>query len=174
MKALNLKGQKFGRLTAQSPTTHLGKRAWHCLCDCGREHVVLTKHLTNGSVLSCGCYRFEVIQANIKNNITHGMSHSRLTVIYNGMKGRCYNPSVRSYRWYGARGIKICPEWHGHIDVFIQWALSNGYADNLQIDRKNNDKDYSPDNCQWSTPQEQQKNRRISPKKSTKGMPCPY
>jgi len=84
----------------------------------------------------------------------HGETKGRLHIIWRDMKQRCLNPNNIGFKNYGGRGITICPEWtdkeKGYIN-FRDWALSNGYADNLQIDRKNNDGNYEPNNCQWLT-----------------------
>lgn len=77
--------------------------------------------------------------------------NDRIGNIFKGMKDRCYNTSIKSYRWYGAKGIKVCDEWMNEPKLFEVWALSNGYADDLTIDRIYEDKDYSPDNCRWIT-----------------------
>ena len=71
--------------------------------------------------------------------------------IFKGMKGRCYNKKLKDYRWYGAKGIKVCDEWLDNPKSFEDWALSNGYKKGLSIDRKNELKDYSPENCRWIT-----------------------
>lgn len=71
--------------------------------------------------------------------------------IFEGMKNRCYNPNSKNYRWYGAKGIKICDEWLSNPSSFEKWALSNGFEDNLTIDRINENKNYCPDNCWWIT-----------------------
>ena len=78
--------------------------------------------------------------------------NKRIGRIFYGMKQRCYNSSERSYRWYGARGIKICDEWLRNPMAFEEWSLDNGYSDELTIDRINEDEDYSPDNCRWVSP----------------------
>ncbi|WP_024346610.1 hypothetical protein [Lacrimispora indolis] len=83
----------------------------------------------------------------------HGLSKTRLYGIYSGMKQRCYNPANPHYSWYGAKGITICDEWLGDngLQNFFDWALNNGYNENLTIDRIESDKEYSPENCQWIT-----------------------
>lgn len=81
-------------------------------------------------------------------------SKTRLYKIFQGMKDRCYNVNSSHYKTYGAKGIEICPEWleNGGVQNFISWSLDNGYDDNLSLDRIDNNKGYSPDNCQWVTP----------------------
>lgn len=76
-------------------------------------------------------------------------NNKRIGNIFNGMKQRCYNPNERSYKWYGAKGIKICDEWINSPKSFEEWSLQNGYNDNLTIDRLDEEKDYSPNNCRW-------------------------
>ena len=88
------------------------------------------------------------------------MAGSRLNIIYWNMVRRCYDSTNHHYPNYGARGIKVCDEWLNDYRAFKDWALKNGYADNLTIDRKNNDRDYCPENCRWSTLKEQASNRR--------------
>ena len=80
-----------------------------------------------------------------------GRSHTRLYSIYRSMYTRCTNPKCINYRWYGAKGVKMCEEWANSFEAFRDWSLSHGYADDLQIDRLDADKDYSPDNCVWVT-----------------------
>ena len=86
----------------------------------------------------------------------------RLRSIYYGMKQRCYNEKSINYKYYGGRGIRICDEWLESFDNFYQWAIVNGYNNELTIDRIDSNKDYSPDNCKWSTKKEQAYNRSMS------------
>lgn len=88
-------------------------------------------------------------------------SSTRLYKTWDNMKQRCYNPHHSSYARYGGRGITVCNEWKTNYHAFKEWALSHGYESHLTIDRIDNDKGYSPDNCRWLTIQEQQRNRSI-------------
>ena len=88
--------------------------------------------------------------------------NERVYRIFRNMYNRCYLPTFSHYEYYGERGIKICSEWLGKkgFDNFYKWAMANGYADNLTIDRINNNKDYEPQNCRWVDMVEQNNNSR--------------
>lgn len=90
----------------------------------------------------------------------HGMSHTRLYSCWKGMKGRCNNVNGRCYHRYGGRGITYCSEWE-EFEPFMKWALANGYSDDLTLDRIDNDGNYCPENCKWSTQKEQASNKKI-------------
>jgi CRISPR/Cas system CSM-associated protein Csm2 small subunit len=155
----NLIGQKFGRLTVvKKAPNKTGRVAWCCKCNCGNEDeiIVVAHSLKQGSTLSCGCL-------NAENKLKHGMSKSRIYRIYRGMKDRCFNSNKSEYKYYGERGVTICDEWldkeNGFIN-FYNWAMNNGYRDNLEIERLDVEGDYEPNNCAWITHFEQMSNTR--------------
>lgn len=132
-------GKKFGRLTVLDEYDKIPNGTnWKCRCDCGNELFVYRGKLTNGHTQSCGCIT----------KTLNGLSDTRLYRTWWGIKERCYSPRHESYRNYGAKGIKLCKEWQDFM-IFYNWSMKNGYTDDLSIDRLDENKDYSPDNCQW-------------------------
>lgn len=83
----------------------------------------------------------------------------RLYGIWSGMRTRCHNKNYHDYQWYGGLGISVCAEWDNFYE-FQDWALKNGYQDNLTLDRKDGDSNYCPENCRWVTRTEQSRNRK--------------
>lgn len=156
---IDLKGQKFGRLLVIDFAFYKKEKTfWKCKCECGNETIVRSDCLKSKNSSSCGCYGKEQRQkATLKHNLTF---KCRLYNIWQDMKARCYNKNKYCYKDYGARGIKVCDEWKNDFLNFYNWAKSNGYKDNLSIDRIDNYKDYTPQNCRWATSEEQNYNKR--------------
>lgn len=94
--------------------------------------------------------------------IKHGLTDHPLYNTWKNIKTRCYNSKCSDYKDYGLRGITVCDEWKNNFVEFFYWALKNGWEKGLTIERLNNDKGYSPDNCKWISMKEQSKNRRTN------------
>ena len=162
-KRIDLTGQKFGRLYVEKYAGYnkFKYAVWQCKCDCGNTVVVPGKALRTGNTKSCGCYSREKSTERIVSlNTTHGKTDSRIFRIWSGTRTRCYNKNAINYEDYGGRGIAVCEEWRHDFTSFLKWAEENGYKENLTLDRKDNSKGYSPDNCRWATIKEQQNNKR--------------
>lgn len=164
----DITGQRFGRLVAMYRVKDNGsKTKWVCQCDCGNKSIVGVYDLINGESRSCGCLKRDLT---IERTKTHGLSKHRLYSIYNNIIKRCENKEHYCYENYGGRGIKMCDEWRNDFLAFYNWAYSNGYEDTLTIDRIDNDKGYSPNNCRWVTRIEQQNHRRDNNNLTIEGM----
>lgn len=163
-RAKDLSGRRFGRYVVlkRAGTDNNRNALWLCRCDCGSERIVRGKDLRSGVIMSCGCYHRELVRDMFT---THGSSRSRLYHVWDGMIGRCYRKNSDNYDWYGGRGITVCDEWRNNFQAFQDWAIANGYDEDATrgqctIDRIDNDKGYSPDNCRWITHEAQQQNKR--------------
>lgn len=136
---------------------------WLCRCSCGNEIVTRASSLKNENTKSCGCLRKKMAMIA---STTHGLSSgrkrkSRLYRAWTNMKSRCNNDKTPKFKNHGGRGISVCDQWKDYINFHL-WATENGYKDNLSLERIDNDKGYSPENCKWATCSEQNINKRTN------------
>ena len=133
---------------------------------CGEEFRTQTSKVKSGYTKSCGCYHKRRVSETQK---THGLKSTRLYNIWADIKTRILNPKNKRYSDYGGRGIDICEEWKNDFMPFYDWAMSNGYSDELTIDRIDNNGNYEPSNCRWVGDTIQARNKRIR-KDNTSGF----
>lgn len=156
-KAIDLKDQKFNRLLVLSKNTTKKRTAWNCLCDCGNTTISTTSNLRLGISQSCGCRHKEIVK-DLKT--THGGKSHPLYVTWVNIKARCYNIRSTSYPNYGGRGITMCSEWFNSFPTFLL-DMGEKPSEEHSIDRTDNNKGYSKDNCTWATSTHQAINRRM-------------
>lgn len=160
---LSYLGKRFGHFTVvdivkkDDETRH--EWQWVCRCDCGNVKTYKPAYLKSGNISSCGCHKARVASSRMTK---HGLSTTRLYHCWVDMKARCYRKTAKKYPRYGGRGIKVCAEWLNDYMVFHEWAMTNGYKDDLTLDRIDNDGDYCPGNCRWADVVTQANNRSNS------------
>ena len=145
---INLIGTRYGKLTIIARAENQGKKVrWLCECECGKQSIVQSGHLKNGSIKSCGCVG------------AHGMSDSSTYQSWRSMRQRCTDRNHRSFRDYGGRGITICERWNS-FENFL--ADMGERPDNTTLDRIDVNGNYEPANCRWATDSVQRNNKRTS------------
>lgn len=155
----DLTGQRFGLLTVTGYShtvqkNHAYVAYWHCRCDCGDAYVANGHWIRVGKVVSCGCERFSG-----NGTRTHGASDTSEYRIWGQMITRCTNPNVAHFKDYGGRGITVCDRWRTSFENFYA-DMGPRPSPGHSVDRRNNDRGYSPDNCRWATQEEQCGNKR--------------
>lgn len=156
-KIIDITGQRFGMLQVMEIGKEItipsgAKRyLWKCQCDCGNIRLVDGGSLRSGRIIHCG--------RKFHPTVKHGLHEKRLYGIWKTMKTRCSNPNCEKYKNYGGRGITICNEWKEDFQVFYDWAIANGYSDDLTIERKDVNGNYCPENCCWIKAELQAKNK---------------
>ncbi len=155
----NCVGQKYGRLTILE---YIGSDSKYrsivkVQCECGKIREVRLALLKYGSTTSCGCFNKEKVK---KAATTHGRSKTPLYTVWIGMKDRCLNPNNTHYKHYGGRGIDIYSYWVDDFMSFFFWCLKNGWKKGLDIDRIDNNKGYSPNNCRIVSASINNRNKR--------------
>lgn len=162
-KLIDLAGKRFGNLVVVKRESNKGEKvAWLCKCDCGNYTTVIGTNMKLGKTVSCGCVHFNKIKSG---NPKHGHSKTKLYHIWLGMKQRCTNADVPTFKYYGGRGITVCEEWAENFQSFYDWSMQNGYKENSSraectLDRIDTDKNYEPNNCRWVSMKVQNNNTR--------------
>ena len=161
-KLKDLTGQTFGYLTVikRAENTKDGKPKWLCRCVCGRLKKVAGSDLKKKkhSTRSCGCMKGLLIG---RATTTHGLSHHPIWAVWHSLRQRCLNPHAQAYKNYGGRGITVCERWRESFQNFLD-DMGPSYKHGLQLDRIDNNKGYSPENCHWVTSKENSRNKRTN------------
>jgi len=158
MNKLEIKqGDRFGKLTIIKEVGRIilpsgqKNRAFLCKCDCGNEKEIRLLHLIRGRIKTCTICTKRA-----------DLEYPKLYRVWKSIKERCYLESYINAERYSKRGIKVCDEWLYSYNNFKEWALNNGYNQNLRIDRIDNNGNYQPNNCRFVTNQENVNNREIT------------
>ena len=164
--ALDLAGERYGRLVAVRKLDPKGKRTfWLFRCDCGEMKGIGLHGVRDGRVQSCGCLLAEILKSEdhrqhcitaARKPRTHGLSRTKVHAVWKTMHQRCSNPNAEDYRWYGALGVTVCERWGSFSAFYADMGEPNG----LTLDRVDPRGNYEPSNCRWATWETQRANKR--------------
>ena len=168
----DLEGKKFHRLTVNSYQGKLNKsQLWLCTCECGNKTLANTNNLNKGHTKSCGCLARELTK--VRNRKHGAWSTDRKNFFeyeaWQKMKGRCYNPNNNRYKYYGARGIKVCERWRNSFENFLA-DMGEKPNKEYSLDRIDVNGEYSPENCRWADRVTQANNKRTNIRLEYKGV----
>ena len=164
-KVLDIKvGDRFGNLVVIGTSEPRHKeRTYICKCDCGNEKVIKSYNLFHGISTSCGCMKgAHIRESYLRTHNNKPFQNKDIVRLRQNMISRCYRKKCKSYKDYGGRGITICDEWLNDQDAFEKWCLENGWTKGLEIDRIDNEGNYTPQNCRFVTRRDNCNNRRTS------------
>lgn len=161
--AKDITGQAFGRLVAVGPYDYVGEGRvrlvrWRCVCECGGEKIAVGSQLRCGAVKSCGCLQNEARAASGRSKRTHGETKTPEYKAWQIMRQRCGNPNDKDFANWGGRGITVCARWEDFTCFLADMGRRPSPAHS--IDREDNSKGYSPENCRWATSAQQNRNTR--------------
>jgi len=167
-KMIDITGQRFGKLLVSNFVERKNCHSWFkCDCDCGGMTVTTSNNLRRGHTVSCGCVS---IAKFIERSRTHSMISHPTYRSWLDMRNRCYYVNHNRYEYYGGKGITVYDIWRDDFIEFYRWAIANGWKKGLTLDRKDNSKNYCPENCKWSTVKEQNRNRTSNVKITLDGV----
>lgn len=155
MRLNDLTGREFSRLTVLYRAENKGKKTyWWCRCRCGTEKAVWAQSLVKGAILSCKCLNNEALGNRRR---SHGLTRSPTYRAWQHMIERCEKPETKNYEDYGARGITVCSQWHKFNDFLYDMGVK---PKGMELDRRDNNGNYEPGNCRWTTKIIQANNKR--------------
>ncbi len=157
---IDISGNKYGKWTVLE---RVAGATWNCICECGAIKAVTGSSLKLGTSTSCGCSQYDV-------HIKHGMEGTNIYNIWAGMIQRCTNKKYKYFHRYGARGINVCQRW---LDFRNFYSDMGDKPAGMSLDRIDNDGNYCKENCKWSTPTEQIRNRSVTEFVDVNGIKTP-